>query len=432
MRKGMREALLAGVAGFAIAAAATGAQAGGFALREQSAQGMGQAFAGSAAGAGGLSSMFWNPATITKFDGIQSNWSISGIIPYARITPTPTTPTAALGGTGDVAQNAVLPASYTSIQINPWLWAGLQVNTLIGLATKTPYTWSGQVYNRLSKVFSAEVTPTIGIKINDMISVGLGLRVMYFKTRLSSAAGAGPGAPGVRLEGEDLTLGFSGGVTFTPFAGTELGIGYRSKVKPHLEGTLLTPATYMAINSKISLPDQITAGLRQKVTDQFTFLAGFEWTNWSTLSSFPVIKSHAPGAGATVTTLAFQYRDGWFASIGGEYKWSPALTVRAGVGYERTPVADAVRTPRLPDNDRIWLTIGGTYNFNSKLSADFSFAHVIPKKGSINIAPGHPAFAGLPFAATVKSRLDIVAVGLNYRWDDPAVVQGNLPIVRKY
>ena len=48
--------------------ATAGANAGGFAIREQSAYGQGSSFAGVAAG-GALSSMFWNPATMTQFNG---------------------------------------------------------------------------------------------------------------------------------------------------------------------------------------------------------------------------------------------------------------------------------------------------------------------------------------------------------------------------
>ena len=44
------------------------ANAGAFAVREQSAYGQGSSFAGIAAG-GALSAMYWNPAIITQFNG---------------------------------------------------------------------------------------------------------------------------------------------------------------------------------------------------------------------------------------------------------------------------------------------------------------------------------------------------------------------------
>src|SRR5262245_16133401 len=63
------------------------ANAGGFGLREQSSSSLGAAFAGVAAG-GDVSSMYWNPATMTQFNGkhialgatgILSNTAFSGV-----------------------------------------------------------------------------------------------------------------------------------------------------------------------------------------------------------------------------------------------------------------------------------------------------------------------------------------------------------------
>src|SRR5271170_3027931 len=73
------------------------ALAGAFGIREQSAAGQGMSFAGMAAGGGGLSSMFWNPATMTDYPGITSSFVGSGILPGGNIKPTPPTPTIFFG-----------------------------------------------------------------------------------------------------------------------------------------------------------------------------------------------------------------------------------------------------------------------------------------------------------------------------------------------
>lgn len=444
MRKGLRKGLLGGVALFSVAIGAQAALAGGFALREQSAQGLGQSFAGAAAGGGGLSSMFWNPATMTKFPGANSSTTFTAILPYASITPDAATSgfmrfvgrgsMLSAGGSGDVARDAVTAASTASVQFGDHVWVGVYTGAPYGLATKAPLNWAGQVYARTSKVFSYEVTPTFAYKFNDMISIGFGARIMYFKTRLTSAAGVTPNAGSAILEGDDTALGWTAGLTLTPFVGTEIGIGYRSQMKPSLEGTLATPATPvsgMPIRSSIVLPDMVTVGLRQRVGDRFTFLAGYEWTRWSKLSSFPAYFVGAPFGGAKATDLHFDYKNAWFASIGGEYKYNDALTVRAGLGYEKSPLQITNRTPRLPDSDRIWTSLGVSYQFNEKLSVDASYAHVFPRKGGIAIVPGHPAYIpGVSFVAKTKAHLDIVSVGLNYRFDTPA--SAGLPLVRKY
>ena len=74
-----------------IAIAATGsvlascpAYAGAFGLRTQGTISLGQAFAGNASGAAGLSSMFWNPATITMRPGYTSEYNLSYVTPEAQ------------------------------------------------------------------------------------------------------------------------------------------------------------------------------------------------------------------------------------------------------------------------------------------------------------------------------------------------------------
>ncbi len=81
------KALLLACSGIGVLLAATAdANAGGLAVREQSAYGQGSSFAGIAAG-GDLSGMFWNPAVMTQFAGMQSSSSYTGIFPYSANTP---------------------------------------------------------------------------------------------------------------------------------------------------------------------------------------------------------------------------------------------------------------------------------------------------------------------------------------------------------
>ena len=102
-----------GLAGFLRVSSALGlliiasaqANAGGFALREQSTYGQGTSFAGVAAG-GALSSMFWNPATMTQVPGIVSETNVAGVFPFASHTPIAGTYVPALPGTSNVGDAA--------------------------------------------------------------------------------------------------------------------------------------------------------------------------------------------------------------------------------------------------------------------------------------------------------------------------------------
>ncbi|MBL0404945.1 TonB-dependent receptor [Microvirga aerilata] len=423
-----RSLTLAAVSLAAIVVAQGGAQAGAFAIREQSASAQGYSFAGAASGSGNLSSMFWNPAVITMAPGWQTELSLSLIIPRVDINPLPSVPTFVFGSSGDIGQDAIVPASYNSYQINDMLWVGLSSTSPYGLVTDPRDNWAGQVYSRSSKIFSLNVNPVVGIKINEWISVAAGPSLQYFDIRLKRAAAVTPGAPSVTLDGDDIGFGFTAGVTLTPFAGTTIGIGYRSQIDHELEGTVTSPAGRIPISSDLTTPDQLTIGISQVVTPALTVHAGFEWTNWSVLKTPLVV---GPG-GAVVTDLPLNYDDGFFYSLGFDYKLTDQLTLRAGVAYEESPIDTEIRSTRLPDNDRIWASVGASYQWNNKLSFDIAYTHIFAKETDIRILPGHQDYEGLPFVADVNSDVDIVSVGLRYRWDDPVVAIPAAPIVRKY
>jgi len=433
-----RSLSLAAVSFAALIAAQGGAQAGGFAVREQSATAQGYSFAGAASGSGYLSSMFWNPAVITMMPGWNSEWHLSLIVPRIDINPVAPTPTLGFGSSGDIGQDAVIPTGYSSYQINEMLWVGLSSTAPYGLVTDPRENWAGQAYSRASKIFSVNVNPVVGVKVNDWFSVAVGPSLQYFDISLKRAIPGNPldpisivfpGAPSAALDGDDIGFGFTAGVTLTPFAGTTIGIGYRSQVEHDLEGTLSTPVSRLPITAKLKTPDQVTVGLSQAITPDFTVHAGFEWTNWSVLGEPDVV---GPG-GIVPLTIPLNYDDGFFYSLGFDYRLNNQWTLRAGVAYEESPIDTDIRSTRLPDNDRIWASIGASYQWNDKLSFDIAYTHIFSKDTEIRIVPGHQDYIDpLAFIADVDSSTDIVSVALRYRWDDPKVAVPAEPIVRKY
>jgi long-chain fatty acid transport protein len=394
------------------------ATAGSFALREQSTIGLGDAYAGAAAGAAGLGSLYWNPATMTDFAGWQSNVNAAGIFPYATIKPVAGTSPLLLGlggsgSTGNIMPDAVLPSSYTSYEVNDRLWLGLATNTPFGLASRDPTNFAGQIYARSSQVVSFDVNPTLAYKVNDWLSLGFGAEALYFKTRLSQATSPLPNAPSATLQGDDVGFGLTSGLTVRPWTGTEFGVGYRSSIGESLSGHLWpVPALSVPSKANLTLPDEVTLGLRQAVTPVLDVNAGYEWTRWSSLGTVNVVNPF------TTLGLPFRYRDGSYASLGAAYRLLQNLTLRAGFGYEWSPISTSNRDLRLPDSDRISLNVGFGYRFNDRLSLDFAYAHVFGVgKTAIDIGPGNGNYiAGLPLIAAMTSDADVASLGVTYRW----------------
>ena len=415
-----------------LATSALPAFAGAFGLREQSAEGQGMSFAGVAAGGGGLGSMFWNPATMTDYPGITSSFVLTGISPNGFIRPSPLTPTAIFGRSDtSVIKDGLVPSAYGAYQFNDQLWLGISINAPFGLMSKPGFTWAGQVYGRSARVFSADVSPSAAYKINDWISVAVGLQIEYFKARITQALGILPNAPSAILDADDTGIGYTAGVTLKPTAWTEAGIGFRSTVHESLGGSLTTPAGALPIKANANLPEQLTAGVRQVINSEWTVLGGVEWDNWSRLGIVPVTASGFP-----VTAVPLKYKDGYMASLGVEYAWSPALTLRAGLAYEWSPIDLSNRTVLLPDSNRVWASVGITYHISNKLTFDGGYSHGELTSGKIQILPGSTQFAlvGLPFLASPKhDRFDIFSASLTYRWDDTSqTIPVTQPIIRKY
>ena len=385
----------------ALFAATVDANAGGFALREQSAYGQGSSFAGVAAG-GALSSMYWNPAAITQFDGKAFESDITGIIPsvshsYSNSSLATAIPALYANSVSNSGDAALLPAMYASWQLTPQLWAGLSVNSPFGLSVSFPQTWAGAGYAQSTNVKSYNASPSIAYKINDMFSIAVGAQVQYLTATYGGLASAFPVIPAT-ISGNGYSYGYTLGATITPTATTKIGIGYRSALNQKIDGTLaISGVSTTAVSTTVPLPGLLSVGIPNVVTS----------------------------TGAIATTLPFQYSDGWFYSLGGEYTVDPTLKLRAGIAFERSPITDQVRTPRLPDNDRMWYSVGASYKvpYFRGITADLGYSFIQAKATPINIGPGTGNPSTSPFGfytGSVTSSVNIFSLAVRYQWDDVA------------
>ena len=173
----------------------------------------------------------------------------------------------------------------------------------------------------------------------------------------------------------------------------------------------------------------MTLGLSQQIGRDWKLLAGYEWANWSRIKDIPVVNKLD---GAVETTLNFRYENGHFYSLGAEYQWNAWFALRAGVAYEVSPISGRNRSVSLPDNDRVWASIGASYRLTEKLSVDAGYSHLFVKNAPLRLVTANPQFVDpLVFTGGAKARVDIVSLALKYRWDDPQVAIPADHIVRK-
>lgn len=426
--RGLSAWLRAGSALGLLAGATVSANAGGFAVHEQSAYFQGMSFAGAAAG-GDLSGTFWNPAVMTQFAGVNSYTSVSAILPYASNNPSAGSTYFAFGGTNNVGDQALVPGSYFSYQLNPSLWLGMSVNAPFGLSEHFPTAWAGRDYGAGTTFLRTyNASPSIGYRVNDWISVGVGVQIQYTKASLNHGVSIFGFIPSgdATLSGDGWGYGFTAGVTLMPTPATTIGIGYRSSIDQKISGTLASALGDQGATTTVKLPDMVSLGVRQRLNPQLTLLGTVEWTNWSRIGtsviSGPVLLP-PPILPAAALNLPFEYKDGWFFSAGAEYQATDRLTLRTGLAYEISPVTDSVRMPLVPDNDRLWASVGATWQIWRGFSADIAYSHIWVRDPTINIsaASGNPWFAtaGVTYIGDVSAHVDIISIGIKYRWDEP-------------
>jgi len=394
------------------------AEAGSFAVQAQSAYGQGSSFAGMAAPSDSISTLFWNPATVTTVSSPTIEGNITGIFPRSELDVDPTRSTLSglgVGSGGDVGVAGVAPAGYFAMPINDELYLGVTFNAPYGLSTTSRAPWVGMFNHLEAKALSLNVTPLVGVKLSEAVSVAVGLQVEYFDFDIETALSPTAEPPRQRLEGASTDVGFVAGVTLAPFDGTTIGIGYRSKIEHSMTGSQtfavpvaggLIPAGRYSITADVTVPETVSIGVRQRLDDTFVIAAGVEWTNWSRIQTVPFVGSPAR------SSLALGLEDGWFFSLGGEYKPDSNWTFRGGLGYEIAPTTDAHRSMRLPDADRVWASVGVSYNWNERLSVDAGYSHLFVSKAPIDeISP-----AGIRYAGTAEGSADFISIGVRYKF----------------
>jgi len=245
----------AAVGGVVLALSATQAAAAGFALQENSGSAIGNAFAGGAASAEDASTIWSNPAGITRLASPQVAVAVHFITPSFKFRDEGSQPAAfqPLGDTGgDAGGVNVVPNLYVAVPITPQWSVGLGINAPYGLATEYDDNWIGRFQAVKSEIRTINVNPTLAWRVNDAFSLGVGVdwqrvdatltsRVNYSAALAQAAGQAAAGGlippalvpqivgltPGleskVDVEGDDSTWGWNVGFLWDVTPQTRIG-----------------------------------------------------------------------------------------------------------------------------------------------------------------------------------------------------------------
>jgi long-chain fatty acid transport protein len=370
---------------FVILSAPIAAQAAGFALIEQSASGMGNAFAGGGAIAEDASTIFFNPAGMTYIEGTQLVGAIHLIKPTVDFNGSISGTGKAGGDGGDAGDLSIAPNFYYKRDLTNTVKFGLGINAPFGLKTEYDSTWMGRFQAIKSEVKTININPAIAFKLNDQLSVGAGISAMWAKAELTRAFNlGGPSAETtVKIKGDDWGFGFNLGAIYQATADTRLSVAYRSKVNQHLEGDSTSPlitALNTNVTAAITLPETFAASAFSKLNDTWDLMGDVTWTRWGQFKELRVDFANTVPDSVTQENWSNTLR----YSIGANYHYSEDIKLRAGLAYDEEAISDQFRTARIPGNDRKWVSLGANWKVSPSSSIDVGYAHLFISDASIN------------------------------------------------
>ena len=462
-----RTRIAGAVAGLVLALGAGHAFGAAFALQENSGSGLGNAYAGGAAAAEDAGTVWTNVAGMSKIGTNQVVAAINFIGPSAKLNNNGSVAAfnQPLGGDGGDAGNwAAVPNMYLVVPINKEWTFGLGLNAPFGLVTEYDDGWLGRYQALKSDVKTMNINPALSWKINDSFAVGAGANYQQIKATFTKnvnysaalAQAAGQAAAGglippatvpaiiastggldanANITGDDYAWGWNVGVLWDISKDTRIGAQWRSSIKYNVTGNVdfsypaipstvppaLAPVVGLlaanvnqvlasgGVTASIEVPAIANVSLFSRLNDKWDVMGDVQFTGWSSLPELKFVRT----TGAVLSNTPENFKDAWRVSIGTNYRMDDKWMFRGGLAWDQSPVNAQDLTPRLPDNDRTWVTLGAQYKYSPALKFDAGFAYIFVKDPSINQADGNAAANGL-IKGTSSNSVTILSAQATY------------------
>lgn len=424
----------------ALAAALAGqnAHASGFQLKENSAEGLGRSFAGSAASPGDCSVVVNNPALMSEMKSRCFQTDITAINFSTKFRGggedflgRPLTG----GNGGDGGTTQPVPAIYYIQPINDQLALGAALTVPFGFQTEYNDGWVGRYEALKSKLQSPAITFSASWRVSDDLSLGASIIAQRTSAELTQAIDFGAILAGPTngallpqeadgfggLKGFDWGFGFGLGLLWKVTPQDNLGINFHSQIDHtiHGAGRFLVPSNLVPLlggafvdspgTADVSTPAFVTLSWWHTMDERWSFGADLGYTDWSTFDKLVVVYDNPVQPSSESD---FNWRNTWFGSVGVDYHLDNQWTLRAGVAMDKTPTRDATRDPRVPDGDRRWLSIGAGYKVSDDLRFDIGYAHLWVDNGDIN----HVSATFSTLVGTFESSGNLLSVSGQYRF----------------
>lgn len=406
----MKKVMLKTTLSLAVAMASSQLFASGFALNEQSVSGMGTGFAGRSSSADDASTVYGNPAGMSRLNGQQITGGVAAIDASTDIKDT--SGTARGTNKGDMVPFIAVPFGFYTNKLNDQWSVGFGVYAPFGLVTDYERGYQGRGYGSKSEVKVMTFQPTVSYAFNDKVSIGFGPTINRISGVLESDKTLNPNVAdtNVKIKGDDTALGFNVGVLVQATDTTRVGLTYHSKVNYKLEGhtTISGPAQTQAVlrnnrydaSLKIETPESYDLSVTQDLTDAWKLYGGATWTRWSRLKEITVNNQGVTSAGglaapSQLTSISEpqNWHDTWAYAVGTSYQLTKQVVLRTGLSFDQSPTNNTDRSPRIPTGDRTIFSMGLGYKVMDNMTVDLAYSYLKEEKVNIDrsTAPSYHA-----------------------------------------
>lgn len=351
---------------------ASSAEAGGLYLNEFGTPSMGTAGAGAHAWANDASTSFHNAAGMTRLEG--NHLMVTGGLLYGRVEfdPDPATPVPGNDG-GQAGGPAPILAAFYTHSVSDDLKLGVNVISLSAAVLDYDDNWTGRYLVEEVSLFTITLNPSIAYRVNDWLSLGGGVGILYGKLDEDIAVPTGTIQDGsVNIDGDDLDFSFNLNALFEVTDNTRFGLTYAYGIEPSFNGdvTLSPLSLQAAIDAEIVLPQVLKASVFHQINDTWDVVATVGWEDWS---AFENITLSTPRG---TQLIPRNWEDTYHFGLGLHYNVNEKMMLQTGIAYDTSPIDDKEdRTPDMPIDEQYRLAFGLQYDWTEKINIGGAFTY---------------------------------------------------------
>jgi long-chain fatty acid transport protein len=399
------------------------AHAQAFGLNEIGTCAISRAFANTSSPCDDASTIYWNPGAVPKSRGLSVLLGASVIALDGDFTQD----TTFQRFDADIP-TALVPHVFANYRTGGRLTYGLGVYVPYGLTSQWGETFPGRFAAKKASLQSIYVQPNVAFQISEGWSVGIGpvfghssvelVQGIDLSQQRTSATGPTFGQIGIpkrtefaraSLKGDanafGVNFGFHGRLTsnweiggrflsqldfkyddadatFQPIptgltlaANNPIGAPPGTPVDALVAGQFTAPGSLVAqkVKTRIRHPAQVQAGVGYSGFKNTVISVDYAWVGWrAAFQELPVdFQGPAPDR-----TLFENYNNTSSIRVGLQHMFTNGAALRGGWAAAAAAAPDVTVTPLLPEQDRSYLTIGGGYPLNKRLTVDGAYMKI--------------------------------------------------------